>query len=125
MELAMVPLNQLEKGTPEVVKVSTKYEVRSLYLSQPEMIEFPTGREGESAWMVYYPPQNAKFAAPDGSLPPLLVKSHGGPTASTSTNFNLGIQYWTSRGYAVADVDYSGSSGYGRAYRQVTGYIRN
>lgn len=121
----MVPLNQLEKGTPEVVKVSTKYEVRSLYLSQPEMIEFPTGREGESAWMVYYPPQNAKFAAPDGSLPPLLVKSHGGPTASTSTNFNLGIQYWTSRGYAVADVDYSGSSGYGRAYRQVTGYIRN
>ena len=51
-------------------------------------------------------------------LPPLLVKSHGGPTASTSTAFNLGIQFWTSRGYAVADVDYSGSSGYGRAYRE-------
>jgi hypothetical protein len=119
MELATVPLDQLAKGTPEVVKASTKYEVRSLYLSQPEMIEFPTGRAGESAWMVYYPPQNAKFSAPAGTLPPLLVKSHGGPTASTSTNFNLGIQFWTSRGYAVADVDYSGSSGYGRKYRQV------
>ena len=67
--------------------------------------------------MVYYPPQNPKYTAPPGNLPPLLVKSHGGPTASTSTNFNLGIQFWTSRGYAVADVDYSGSSGYGREYR--------
>mmetsp|Transcript_66776 Transcript_66776/g.108320 ORF Transcript_66776/g.108320 Transcript_66776/m.108320 type:complete len:841 (+) Transcript_66776:271-2793(+) len=118
MELALVPTDKLEGGKADVVKVSTEYQVRSLFLSQPEMIEFPTGREGESAWMVYYPPQNAKFTPPDGTLPPLLVKSHGGPTASTSTSFNLGIQFWTSRGYAVADVDYSGSSGYGRAYRQ-------
>ena len=118
MELALLPLAKLEKGKGETVKVSTEYQVRSLYLSQPEMIEFPTGRQGESAWMVFYPPQNAKFAPPPGTKPPLLVKSHGGPTASTSTNLNLAIQFWTSRGYAVADVDYSGSSGYGRAYRE-------
>ena len=117
-ELALVPMDALDTASDgETVKVSSQYQARALYLSQPEMIEFPTGREGESAWMVYYPPTNPKFVPPPGTLPPLLVKSHGGPTASTSTNLNLGIQFWTSRGYAVADVDYSGSSGYGRAYR--------
>ena len=65
----------------------------------------------------YYPPTNPSFSAPDGSRPPLIVESHGGPTSSASTGFSLSVQYWTSRGFAVLDVDYRGSSGYGRAYR--------
>lgn len=87
------------------------------YLSEPQPIEFPT-EDGQTAYGLYYPPRNADFAAPEGDRPPLLVKSHGGPTAATSSRLNLGIQYWTSRGIAVLDVNYGGSTGYGRAYRE-------
>jgi dipeptidyl aminopeptidase/acylaminoacyl peptidase len=67
--------------------------------------------------MLYYAPKNESFAAPEGALPPLLVKSHGGPTARARTTYNAGWQYFTSRGIAVADVDYGGSTGYGKEYR--------
>ena len=87
------------------------------YLSQPEVITFPTAN-GLSAYGIYYRPQNRDYQAAAGERPPLLVKSHGGPTASASSTFNLGIQYWTSRGFAVLDVNYGGSTGYGRAYRE-------
>uniref|UniRef100_A0A7S0EI64 Peptidase S9 prolyl oligopeptidase catalytic domain-containing protein n=1 Tax=Hanusia phi TaxID=3032 RepID=A0A7S0EI64_9CRYP len=119
-ELVFAPIAKFpaKKSELTVAKKSSKLEIKSLYLSEPRSIEFPTGRPGQTAWMIFYPPQNAKYVGPPGSLPPLLVKSHGGPTAATSTAFNLGIQFWTSRGYAVADVDYSGSSGYGRDYRE-------
>ena len=66
---------------------------------------------------MFYPPHNPDYAAPDGEKPPLLVKCHGGPTSAASSTLNLGIQYWTSRGIAVLDVNYGGSSGFGRAYR--------
>ncbi|HEX3884290.1 MAG TPA: prolyl oligopeptidase family serine peptidase [Stellaceae bacterium] len=79
-------------------------------------IEFPTG-DGETAHANFYPPANPDFAAPAGEAPPLVVKCHGGPTSSASSTLSLGIQYWTSRGIAVVDVDYRGSTGYGRAYR--------
>jgi len=117
MELVTVPLDQLtaEKPAADVVKLSTSFQVKSLYLSKPRPIKFDT--PSGYAWMYFYPPKNAKANPPPGTLPPLLVKSHGGPTAGASTQLNLGIQYWTSRGYAVADVDYTGSTGYGRAYR--------
>ena len=86
-------------------------------LSVPHAIEFPT--EGaRTAHAFFYPPCNAAFAAPAGERPPLLVISHGGPTAAATARLNLEIQFWTSRGFAVVDVNYGGSSGYGRAYRE-------
>jgi dipeptidyl aminopeptidase/acylaminoacyl peptidase len=86
------------------------------YLSVPVVIEFPT-ENNLTAYAFYYAPNNKDFVAPAGELPPLIVISHGGPTGSTDTIFSLGIQYWTSRGFGVVDVNYGGSTGYGRSYR--------
>jgi dipeptidyl aminopeptidase/acylaminoacyl peptidase len=80
-------------------------------------IDFPSAH-GRMAHAFYYPPVNPDFHAPPGSLPPLLTFVHGGPTAQASPAFASRIQFWTSRGFAVVDVNYGGSSGYGRAYRQ-------
>ncbi|MFZ0708405.1 MAG: prolyl oligopeptidase family serine peptidase, partial [Terrimicrobiaceae bacterium] len=96
--------------------VTESPELRSC-LSTPSLFEFPTANDG-AAFLWYYAPHNPAFTAPSRELPPLLVKSHGGPTAAASTTLDLEIQFWTSRGFAVADVDYGGSSGYGRAYRE-------
>jgi dipeptidyl aminopeptidase/acylaminoacyl peptidase len=100
----------------EVLRRSSDLQIDPGYLSEPRPIAFPT-ENGLTAYGFFYPPQNQDFAAPATERPPLLVKSHGGPTAATSTAFNLKIQYWTSRGFAVLDVNYGGSTGYGRAYR--------
>jgi dipeptidyl aminopeptidase/acylaminoacyl peptidase len=107
----------LATGTSEILRRSSDLEINTGYLSVPELLEFPT-ENGLTAYGYYYAPKNQDFAAPAGELPPLLVLSHGGPTGATSAGFNLGIQYWTSRGFAVMDVNYGGSTGYGRAYRQ-------
>jgi dipeptidyl aminopeptidase/acylaminoacyl peptidase len=86
------------------------------YFSPAQPVEFPTtGRT--TAFGLYYPPQNSDYAPPAGEKPPLLVKCHGGPTSAASSTLDLRIQYWTSRGVAVLDVNYGGSTGYGRAYR--------
>lgn len=87
------------------------------YLSEPQAIEFPTER-GVTAHGYFYPPRNRDYSAPPGEKPPLLLLSHGGPTSATSASLKYTIQYWTSRGIAVLDVNYGGSSGYGRAYRE-------
>ena len=101
----------------EVLRRASELRIDSGYLSIPEAIEFPT-ENNLTAHALYYAPKNKDYTAPEGERPPMLVKSHGGPTASTSAAFNLGIQYWTSRGFAVLDVNYGGSTGYGRAYRE-------
>ena len=82
-----------------------------------EPIEFPTAG-GNTAFGLFYPPHNPDYAAPAGEKPPLVVKCHGGPTSAASSTLSLGIQYWTSRGIAVLDVNYGGSTGFGRAYRE-------
>ena len=85
----------------------------------PDAITFPTGPAGEAvAHAIYYPPTNPACFGPSGELPPLLVMAHGGPTAAARRQVQLGVIYWTSRGIAVVDVDYRGSTGYGRRYRQ-------
>ena len=88
-----------------------------LHARWPQAIEFPTAG-GLSAHAFFYPPRNRDFQAPAGEKPPLLVMSHGGPTSMAANAYRAGIQYWTSRGFAVLDVNYGGSSGFGRAYRQ-------
>jgi dienelactone hydrolase len=106
-----------DTGKYDVLRRSTSLEIDPGYLSIPQAIEFPT-ENGLTAHGLYYPPRSKDFEGPAGERPPLLVMSHGGPTGATSTTFNLEIQYWTSRGVAVLDVNYGGSTGYGRAYRE-------
>jgi len=109
---------QYDLGTRQwaVVRQSSTAVVEAGYLSPAQAVEFPT-ENGLTAHGLYYPPRNRDFAAPAGEKPPLLVISHGGPTGATSNALSLSIQYWTSRGIAVLDVNYGGSTGYGREYR--------
>ncbi len=113
---AIVQLN-LATSQREVLRRSSDLSIEPGYLSVPEPIAFPT-ENNLTAFGFFYPPKNQSFAAPAGEKPPLVVKSHGGPTAATSSSMNLKIQYWTSRGFAVLDVNYGGSTGYGREYRK-------
>ncbi len=107
----------LASNSFDILRRSSEVEIGGGYLSVPDAIEFPT--EGEkTAHGFFYAPKNSDFEGTVGELPPLLVKSHGGPTGATSTSLAWHIQYWTSRGIAVLDVNYGGSSGYGREYRQ-------
>jgi dipeptidyl aminopeptidase/acylaminoacyl peptidase len=107
----------LRTHTSRVLRKSDRAEVDARYVSVAEPIRFPT-EGGVHAHAFFYPPANADFQGPQGTLPPLLVIAHGGPTSSTHSGFKRPIQYWTSRGFAVVDVDYGGSSGHGRAYRR-------
>jgi len=99
-----------------VLRSSSTITIDPGYLSEPEVISFPT-TGGFNAYGIYYRPKNKDYEAAVTERPPLLVKTHGGPTASASSALSPSIQYWTSRGFAVLDVNYGGSTGYGRAYR--------
>ncbi len=106
----------VDGGAADVVRRNHDVSIDAGYFSMPERIAAPsTG--GATTHAFYYPPANPDFAAPDGELPPLIVMSHGGPTSATTTELKLAIQVWTSRGFGVVDVNYRGSTGYGRAYR--------
>jgi dipeptidyl aminopeptidase/acylaminoacyl peptidase len=113
--------------SPEIVRVSVAGDVEVLRRSRPDVLgeewisageafDFQTG-DGEVAHAIYYPPRNPGYVAPEAELPPLIVTSHGGPTANASRVLDLRTQFWTTRGLGVVDVDYRGSTGYGRSYR--------
>ncbi|MGY1772190.1 prolyl oligopeptidase family serine peptidase [Blastococcus sp. SYSU D00813] len=104
----------------EVLRPARDLGLDPAWFSSPERISFPTPDGGTgiaTAHALVYPPANPDVAPPEGELPPLLVVVHGGPTAAATPVLNLDVQYWTSRGFCVADVDYRGSTGYGRRYR--------
>jgi len=109
----------LDVGTGEwtTLATSTSSTVDERYLSIPEPVSW-TAPDGATAHGFFYPPANPDADAPDGARPPLIVESHGGPTGATSTAYDPGSQFWTSRGFAILDVNYGGSTGYGRAYRE-------
>jgi dipeptidyl aminopeptidase/acylaminoacyl peptidase len=106
-----------ETGACAVLKRASTQDIDAGDLSVPEPLTFPT-TDGANAHGFYYPPKNARYTGPTGELPPLIVRGHGGPTSASSPALSLAIQYWTSRGFAVLDVNYRGSTGFGRAYRE-------
>lgn len=106
----------LASGAFSTLRRSSQNEPDTRYISPARPVSFPT-TGGQTAHGFYYPPVNADFAAPAGDKPPLLVISHGGPTGMTNNLLEMDTQFWTSRGIAVLDVNYGGSTGYGRAYR--------
>ncbi|WP_343983473.1 S9 family peptidase [Pseudonocardia aurantiaca] len=119
-----------EPGVYTVDVVTSEYEtlraprdlgIDPAFLSVPEPITFPSvdaSGARRQAHALFYPPTHPERRGPQGELPPMLVEIHGGPTSAASTVLSLDVQYWTSRGFAVVDVDYGGSTGYGRAYRE-------
>ena len=107
----------VETGETRVIRRPSPATLEPRHVSRAQAISFP-GAEGRETHALYYPPTNGDFVTPASERPPLIVQAHGGPTGQASATFSLATQYWTSRGFAVVDVDYGGSSGYGRAYRQ-------
>ncbi|OBA84389.1 peptidase S9 [Mycobacterium sp. 1164966.3] len=101
----------------ETLRAPRELGVDARGISVPEHITFP-GEGGRTAHALFYPPAHAELTGPDGELPPLIVEIHGGPTGAASPVFSTAVQYWTSRGFAVVDVNYGGSTGYGRVYRK-------
>ncbi len=108
---------EIDSGSVTVLRHSVDLEIDRGYLSIPGAVTFPTS-DGQIAHGFFYPPQNRDFTAPEGELPPLIVESHGGPTGFSGSGLNLAVQFWTSRGFAVLDVNYRGSTCYGREYQR-------
>ena len=115
-QISTARVRDMVTGHTATIKQSASLDTDPGYLSRPEAIQFPT-TGGDTAHAFFYPPTNKDFEAPDGELPPLLVFMHGGPTSATHSALSLRTQYWTSRGFAILDINYRGSTGYGRAYR--------
>ncbi|WP_034992033.1 dipeptidyl-peptidase 5 [Beijerinckia mobilis] len=106
----------LHDSAPEILRVSAPPVIPEGSISIGEPIDYPS--RGTIAHAFWYAPKNADYNAPEGTLPPLVVLSHGGPTSMTTNHFALAVQWWTSRGFGVVDVNYGGSTGYGRDYRR-------
>jgi len=107
----------LATGRDDILRCSNAIALAPDDISVAEAIDFPSAG-GAVAHAFFHAPKNARYAGPAGERPPLLVVSHGGPTSTTSAALKLALQFWTQRGFAVVDVNYGGSTGYGRAYRE-------
>jgi dipeptidyl aminopeptidase/acylaminoacyl peptidase len=114
---ATILVLDLATAAVSVIRHGLRVEVDAAFFAAPQPLEFPTDNS-QTAHALFYPPHHPHYVAPAGELPPLLVMCHGGPTSATLAQLSLGVQYWTSRGFGVVDVNYGGSSGYGREYRQ-------
>ena len=115
-EAALVSID-LRTGSYRVLRAPGSLRLEKPFISIPEAIDFPTDGELE-AHAFYYPPTNPDFTGLDGEKPPLIVKAHGGPTSHSRPELAMSTQYWTSRGFALLDVNYGGSTGFGRSYRE-------
>lgn len=115
LELALV---DVESGAREVLARSIEHLPEVGYLSVPRSIRYPSAN-GRTAYAFHYAPSNRDFAPQAGELPPLIVIGHGGPTGMATSTLKLATQFWTSRGFAVLDVNYGGSTGFGRHYRDL------
>ena len=116
LEAGIVSL-ELPGGEPTPLRASSEEPVDPAYAPAPRAIEFPT-EGGLTANAFYYPPANPEFSGPDGELPPLIVEIHGGPTSHRCPALHRSNLFWTSRGFGVVDVNYGGSTGFGREYRE-------
>ena len=92
-------------------------DLDSADIAQPESLFFPSGNN-QQVHAFFYPPTNAQYQGANNELPPVIALCHGGPTGATDSGLNLKIQYWTNRGFAIVDINYRGSTGFGRSYRQ-------
>jgi dipeptidyl aminopeptidase/acylaminoacyl peptidase len=108
----------IDEATVAVVRRSRPTTLDPAYVSAAQAIEFPSA-DGRRAHAYWYPPTNPDYIPPPGERPPLVVMSHGGPTSAASATLSYPVQFWTTRGFGVVDVDYGGSSGYGREYRRL------
>lgn len=107
---------RLDDSAPARVRAASTHALDPAGVSIGEPLRVPTAG-GETAYVFFYPPRNASFTGPADQRPPLIVMSHGGPTSMHTNAYNPALQWWTSRGFAVAHVNYRGSSGFGRTYR--------
>ena len=113
-------VNAAVAGMPQILRPARDLDLDPAWFSVAQPVSFPSGPDGErTAHALYYPPTNPEVVPPEGEAPPLLVLIHGGPTAMARGRLDLAKQYWTSRGFALVDVNYGGSTGYGRAYREL------
>jgi dipeptidyl aminopeptidase/acylaminoacyl peptidase len=110
-----VALLDLDSGERRILRQSFELAVDPSYISMPEELTYPTS-DGDVAHAWYYPPTNPDVAGPPDERPPLVLFNHGGPTSLSPGTLDLGKQFFTSRGFAVVDVNYRGSNGYGREY---------
>jgi dipeptidyl aminopeptidase/acylaminoacyl peptidase len=117
LESGVLATIDIETGEATIVRHPSPTTLAPACVARAEAITFASA-DGLPVHALYYPPTNPDFAAPAGEKPPLIVQAHGGPTGQASASFSLANQFWTSRGFALVDVDYGGSAGYGRAYRQ-------
>ncbi len=104
-------------GTASIIRRSAEFDLAPEAFSAGQILKLQ-GKEGRTTWALYYPPASVDHAGPEGDAPPMLVSAHGGPTGMADRGLKLKVQYWTSRGFAYLDVDYAGSWGYGRDYRE-------
>ncbi len=115
--IAAIVRLDLGDGRIDVLRRSSNFTVDTGYLSPAREVSFPT-QHGRTAHAFFYPPHNRDYAPPQGTRAPAIVTCHGGPTGTATSTLNLKTQFWTSRGFGVLGVNYGGSTGYGRAYRE-------